>query len=71
VDRIGRNQRDVLNTAYMIHETRRLLVTHGHDGPWNLDDPNDEMRLSAAAGLHGTATAVHPEIMTRPRSKPV
>ncbi|WP_258563032.1 recombinase family protein [Streptomyces phytophilus] len=46
VDRIGRNQRDVLNTAYMIHEEGRLLVTYGHDGPWDLDDPADEMRLS-------------------------
>jgi site-specific DNA recombinase len=46
VDRIGRNQRDVLNTAHMIHEQKKLLVTAGHDGPWNLDDPNDESRLS-------------------------
>lgn len=46
VDRIGRNQRDVLNTAYAVHESGRLLVTHGHEGPWNLDDPADEMRLS-------------------------
>ncbi|MFF8728898.1 recombinase family protein [Streptomyces sp. NPDC015171] len=46
VDRIGRNQRDVLNTAYAIHESGRLLITYGHDGPWNLDDTNDEMRLS-------------------------
>ncbi|MCX5050989.1 recombinase family protein [Streptomyces sp. NBC_00474] len=46
VDRIGRNQRDVLNTAYTIHESGRLLITYGHDGPWALDDPTDEMRLS-------------------------
>jgi hypothetical protein len=46
VDRIGRNQRDVLNTAYTNHEQGRLLVTYGHDGPWDLDDPVDEMRLS-------------------------
>ncbi|MFG2370405.1 recombinase family protein [Streptomyces sp. NPDC048504] len=46
VDRIGRNQRDVLNTAYMIHESNRLLITYGHDGPWDLNDANDEMRLS-------------------------
>ncbi|MFD9904837.1 recombinase family protein [Streptomyces sp. NPDC059063] len=46
VDRIGRNQRDVLNTAYAIHESGRLLITHGHQGPWDLDDPADEMRLS-------------------------
>ncbi|MEV0438009.1 recombinase family protein [Streptomyces spectabilis] len=46
VDRIGRNQRDVLNTAYAIHESHRLLITHGHQGPWDLDDTADEMRLS-------------------------
>ena len=46
VDRIGRNQRDVLNTGYTIKDTGRLLVTYGHDGPWNLDDPADEMRFS-------------------------
>ncbi|MGH6657497.1 MAG: recombinase family protein [Actinocrinis sp.] len=42
VDRIGRNVQDVLNTGFMIHRTGRLLVTYGHDGPWNLDDTNDE-----------------------------
>jgi DNA invertase Pin-like site-specific DNA recombinase len=46
VDRIGRNQRDVLNTAYAIHEAGQLLVTYGHAGPWNLDDADDEMKLS-------------------------
>lgn len=46
VDRIGRNQRDVLNTAWLIHDKGRLLVTYGHEGPWNLDDATDEMRLS-------------------------
>lgn len=49
VDRIGRNQRDVLNTGYMIKDTGRILVTYGHDGPWNLDDPADEMRFSMEA----------------------
>ena len=49
VDRIGRNQLDVLNTADRNHKARRLLVTYGHDGPWNLDDPVDEMRLSMEA----------------------
>jgi site-specific DNA recombinase len=46
VDRIGRNQRDVLNTAYAIHESGRMLITYGHFGPWDLDDPVDEARLS-------------------------
>ncbi|MDH6133950.1 site-specific DNA recombinase [Kitasatospora sp. MAA4] len=49
VDRIGRNQRDVLNTGYMIKDSGRLLVTYGHDGPWDLDDPTDEMRFSMEA----------------------
>ncbi|MGC0317460.1 recombinase family protein [Kitasatospora acidiphila] len=49
VDRIGRNQRDVLNTGYMIKDSGRLLVTYGHDGPWNLDDSADEMRFSMEA----------------------
>ncbi|MBD0736157.1 recombinase family protein [Streptomyces sp. CBMA29] len=46
VDRIGRNQRCVLNTAHLIHRQKKLLVTDGHDGPWNLDDSADEVRLS-------------------------
>ncbi|PYC77476.1 recombinase family protein [Streptomyces tateyamensis] len=49
VDRIGRNQRDVLNTGYMIKDAGMLLVTYGHDGPWDLDDPVDEMRFSMEA----------------------
>jgi site-specific DNA recombinase len=46
VDRIGRNQRCVLNTAHLIHGQGKLLVTEGHDGPWNLGDSADEVRLS-------------------------
>ncbi|WUH93720.1 recombinase family protein [Streptomyces sp. NBC_00433] len=46
VDRIGRNQRDVLNTAYAVNQQDRLLVTYGHQGPWDLGDQADEMRLS-------------------------
>ncbi|HEY3872899.1 MAG TPA: recombinase family protein [Actinocrinis sp.] len=42
VDRIGRNARDVLNTGDLMKTTGRLLITYGHDGPWNLDDANDE-----------------------------
>ena len=42
VDRIGRNVLDVLATAANIKNSGRLLVTYGHDGPWNLDDSNDE-----------------------------
>ncbi|MFJ3847341.1 recombinase family protein [Streptomyces albidoflavus] len=46
VDRLGRNQRDILNTAYENHESGRKLVTYGHQGLWDLDDPIDEQRLS-------------------------
>lgn len=49
VDRVGRNQRDVLNTGYMIKDEGRLLVTFGHTGPWDLDDAADEMRCSMEA----------------------
>ncbi|WP_194908687.1 recombinase family protein [Catenulispora rubra] len=49
VDRIGRNQRDVLNTGYMMKDEGRLLVTFGHPGPWDLDDSSDEMRFSMEA----------------------
>lgn len=49
VDRIGRNVRDVLNTAYAIHETGRLLVTADHLGLWNLDDPDEESELLVKA----------------------
>jgi len=49
VDRIGRNQLDVLFTADHNHKAGRILVTYGHYGPWNLDDPSDESRLSMDA----------------------
>ncbi|MFG2862160.1 recombinase family protein [Streptomyces sioyaensis] len=49
VDRIGRNVRDVLNTAYTIHEVGQLLVTADHPGVWNLDDPNEESELLVKA----------------------
>ncbi|MER6011041.1 recombinase family protein [Streptomyces bluensis] len=45
VDRIGRNARDVLNTAYTIHESKQVLVTADHPGVWDLDDPNQESEL--------------------------
>ncbi|WP_260335518.1 MULTISPECIES: recombinase family protein [Streptomyces] len=45
VDRIGRNVRDVLNTAYTIHGAGQLLVTADHPGVWDLDDPNQESEL--------------------------
>lgn len=45
VDRIGRNVRDVLNTAYTIHENGQLMVTADHPGVWDLDDPNQESEL--------------------------
>lgn len=49
VDRIGRNLYDVLGTAMLIREQGGLLVTYGHDGPWNLDDTNDENQFQIQA----------------------
>ncbi len=49
VDRIGRNQLDVLSTGYMMKTKGLTLITYGHPGPWNLDDPNDEMLFSMKA----------------------
>lgn len=49
VDRIGRNVRDVLNTAYTIHEKGQILLTADHSGPWNLDDSQQETDLLVRA----------------------
>ncbi|WP_261400418.1 MULTISPECIES: recombinase family protein [unclassified Streptomyces] len=49
VDRLGRNLVDCLNTGYMMRDTGKLLLTHGHEGPWELDDPNDENRFTMEA----------------------
>ncbi|MFD6425266.1 recombinase family protein [Streptomyces sp. NPDC060198] len=49
VDRLGRNLVDCLNTGYMMRDTGLALLTYGHDGPWNLDDPNDENRFTMEA----------------------
>jgi site-specific DNA recombinase len=49
VDRIGRNVRDVLNTADANHKAGRILVTADHVGIWDLDDPNQENELTFKA----------------------
>ncbi|MEV0038566.1 recombinase family protein [Streptomyces sp. NPDC050804] len=49
VDRIGRNVRDILETAYSNHEAGRSLITADHVGIWNLDDPNEENELTIKA----------------------
>ncbi|WP_436982776.1 recombinase family protein [Streptomyces sp. enrichment culture] len=49
VDRLGRNVVDCLNTGYKMRDEGKLLLTHGHDGPWNLDDPADENRFTIEA----------------------
>lgn len=49
VDRIGRNVKDVLNTAYTIHETGQILVTADHPGVWDLNDPAQETDLLVKA----------------------
>ncbi|WP_338682775.1 hypothetical protein QD712_12805 [Streptomyces acidiscabies] len=49
VDRLGRNVVDCLNTGYKMRDEGKLLVTFGHDGPWDLDDPVDENRFTMEA----------------------
>ncbi|MCX4510538.1 recombinase family protein [Streptomyces sp. NBC_01619] len=49
VDRLGRNVVDCLNTGYKMRDEGKLLVSYGHDGVWNLDDPNDENRFTMEA----------------------
>ncbi|WP_239085293.1 recombinase family protein [Streptomyces halstedii] len=49
VDRLGRNVVDCLNTGYKMRDEKRMLVTYGHDGPWELDDPADENRFTMDA----------------------
>ncbi|MYW44927.1 recombinase family protein [Streptomyces sp. SID161] len=53
VDRIGRNIADTLNTGYRLRDEGKLLVTYGHNGPWDLHDTNDENQFIAQAwGAH-------------------
>ncbi|GAA3857824.1 recombinase family protein [Streptomyces sedi] len=49
VDRLGRNVVDCLNTGYRMRDEGRLLVTYGHEGPWDLDDAVDENRFTMEA----------------------
>ncbi|MBR7824952.1 recombinase family protein [Actinospica sp. MGRD01-02] len=49
VDRIGRNQVDVLTTGYMMRDSGRAIITSGHTGPWDLYDEVDETRFSMDA----------------------
>ncbi|WP_323371398.1 recombinase family protein [Streptomyces katsurahamanus] len=49
VDRLGRNVVDCLNTGYKMRDEGTLLLTYGHDGPWDLNDPIDENRFTMDA----------------------
>ncbi|MEU0405749.1 recombinase family protein [Streptomyces sp. NPDC006197] len=49
VDRLGRDVVDCLNTGYKMRDEGKLLVTYGHEGVWNLDDPNNENRFTMEA----------------------
>ncbi|MGW0791978.1 hypothetical protein ACWD04_28080 [Streptomyces sp. NPDC002911] len=49
MDRLGRNVVDCLNTGYKMRDEKKMLVTYGHDGPWELDDPADENRFTMEA----------------------
>ncbi|MEX2974421.1 recombinase family protein [Streptomyces sp. C184] len=39
VDRLGRNVVDCLNIGYKMRDEGKLLVTYGHEGPWDLTTP--------------------------------
>lgn len=45
----GRNVVDCLNTGYKMWDEKKMLVTYGHDGPWEQDDPADENRFTMEA----------------------
>ncbi|WP_241827181.1 recombinase family protein [Streptomyces graminilatus] len=49
VDRLGRNVVDCLNTGYKMRDEKKMLVTYGHDGAWDLDDPADGNRFTMEA----------------------
>ncbi|MFE7837519.1 recombinase family protein [Streptomyces sp. NPDC057474] len=49
VDRLGRNVVDCLNTGYKMRDEGKLLVTYGHESPWDLDDQVDENRFTMEA----------------------
>lgn len=49
VDRLGRNLVDCLNTGYMMRDSGLMLLTYGHNGPWDFDDLNDENRFTMEA----------------------
>lgn len=49
VDRLGRNVVDCLNTGYKMRDEGKLLVTYGHESPWDLDDRVDENRFTMEA----------------------
>jgi site-specific DNA recombinase len=66
VDRIGRNVRDVLNTAYSAFESGKHLVTSDHVGFWDLSDPDQEADLLSKAA---TAQGEHRAIAKRNREE--
>lgn len=80
VDRLGRNVVDCLNTGYKMRDEGKLLVTYGHDGPWDLDDPVDENRFTMEAWgaqmelraiqRRNRSTTVKTRAAGRPKGKP-
>ncbi|WP_317617164.1 recombinase family protein [Streptomyces sp. EAG2] len=49
VDRLGRNVVVCLNTGYKMRDEKKMLVTYGHEGAWDLDDSADENRFTMEA----------------------
>ncbi|UWM47710.1 recombinase family protein [Streptomyces carpaticus] len=80
VDRLGRNVVDCLNTGYKMRDDGKLLVTHGHEGPWDLNDPTDENRFTMEAWgaqmelraiqRRNRSTTVKMRAVGRPKGKP-
>ncbi|MCX5535106.1 recombinase family protein [Streptomyces sp. NBC_00006] len=80
VDRLGRNVVDCLNTGYKMRDENKLLLTYGHDGPWDLNDPADENRFTIEAWgaqmelraiqRRNRSTTVKMRAAGRPKGKP-
>ncbi|SBV04726.1 MULTISPECIES: recombinase family protein [unclassified Streptomyces] len=67
VDRLGRNVVDCLNTEYKMRDEKKMLVTYGHDGAWNLDDPADRASASTPLNIRRTGQIQAPAGQAGPK----
>lgn len=65
VDRLGRIVVDCLSTGYKMRDEGKLLVSYGHEGVWDLDDPNDENRFTMEACIADRAVLPHGDRLPR------